>query len=78
MIPDAAVEAAALVMQANDEREGFGNYPLWEYAEDVKAILEAAAPHMRREAEAQKQKAIDDSWADGYKAGKSDASRPTP
>ena len=41
-----AVEAAAKVMQAKDVREGFGDYPLWEYTEDVTAVLEGAAPHM--------------------------------
>lgn len=46
MISDEAVEAAAKVMQAKDVREGFGEYPLWEYTEDVKALLEAAATHM--------------------------------
>lgn len=45
-ISDEAVEAAAKVMQAKDVREGFGEYPIWEYTEDVKALLEAAAPIM--------------------------------
>jgi len=60
VIPEDAVEAAAKVMQAQDSREGVGDYPLSEYTEDATAILEAAAPHMLAEwEEARKREAFD-------------------
>jgi len=44
VIPDAAVEAAARAMYAQDG--GVGEFSLWVYQDYAKAMLEAAAPHM--------------------------------
>ena len=58
MIPAEAVEAAAKIWQELDRREGYGEYPISEYAEDVTAMLEAAAPYMLATA-----------WAAGHESG---------
>lgn len=67
MIPEAAIDAAAKVMQASDVREGFGDYPLCEYTEDAAAILEAAAPFMRPDFRESNRKAIADEIANPLK-----------
>lgn len=47
MIPDEAVEAAARVLHAQEsQQQDVGEFSLEVYEHDVRAILEAAAPHM--------------------------------
>ena len=82
MIPEAAVEAAARGIFAirddaydMDDWEDLDSTDRELYECQARAAIEAAAPHMLREAEARTQAAIDDSWRDGYKAGQNDAYR---
>lgn len=46
MIPDEAIEAAAKVLRAQDDKLTYP-YPVLEYMDDAKSILEAAAPFIR-------------------------------
>jgi len=59
VIPEAAVEAAARAMYAQDG--GVGEFSLWVYQDYAKAMLEAAAPHMLAEC-----------WQSAYEQGVSD------
>lgn len=77
MIPGEAVEAAARAIWfagRDGQRWAPVADPLCDMVvTEARLALEAAAPHMLAEAESRLQKAIDDAWRDGYKAGQNDA-----